>query len=365
MEKRVVLKASKMLMMVCALVLVFGAVGVVGGADVKAASILDVNVTYEVGEGPKTSDVTLPGDETWDPGSVQKLPAAPACKDSNFVFREWLEIKEGDVVGKSYAAGETYTVATGDSRPLTFRAVWGVKVTYDKNLDDATENISVPAETSAPYKTDFAIDEQLQANSYTFLGWSTEAKKDAVEPEYKYGDVIKGDSMTSALKLYAIWKPNFLRVTYHANTGNDQTDSTVTVPVDSTKYVGENLTVTIMGDGKLATNNANAATMKDAVPVRSGYTFAGWATSASSKTVEYKPGSKIDPITKDTDLYAVWTSSTATASNSSTSSGTTSTSKTPQTGDNDYLILYIVMAVLSLVGIIYLCYDQKKGKATK
>ena len=68
-------------------------------------------------------------------------------------------------------------------------------------------------------------------------------------------------------------------------------------------------------------------------------------------------------MTKDIDLYAVWTSGTN--ATTGTTSGTTTTTKTPQTGDSDYLMLYIVMAVLSLVGIAYLCYDQKKAKASK
>ncbi|MGN1011574.1 MAG: InlB B-repeat-containing protein [Clostridia bacterium] len=156
-------------------------------------------------------------------------------------------------------------------------------------------------------------------------------------------------------------------MTYHANTGSDATDSSVTVPVDNTKYIGsgDDLVATIMGDGKLATDHVHAATMKDATPVRTGYTFAGWATTATATKAEYQPGAKTDPMTKDMDLYAVWTSGTAATTAATSGSGTTTTTKTPQTGDSDYLMLYIVMAVLSLVGIAYLSYDQKKAKSSK
>ena len=90
---------------------------------------------------------------------------------------------------------------------------------------------------------------------------------------------------------------------------------------------------------------------------RDGYAFQGWATSAedaNAGTVAYKVGQTVN-LTGDLNLYAVWTSTNA----ASTTTPATS-SKTPQTGDNEELYLYILMAVLSLVGIIYLVYDQKK-----
>lgn len=368
MQKKKRLKTSKIMMMVCALMLVFGAVVAVNNG-VEASSILDTKVTFLPGDGPKETEVQgIPEEKDYSQGEKITF-TAPTCTNSDFEFLYWVQIKDDAVVGTDkYGTGDglknEFEIPVGDNQPITFKAVWGVKVTYDKNLDDATENITVPQAAIAPYKTDFSIEEKLEATNYEFLGWSTEAKKADATPEYKYGDVIKADMVTGGIKLYAIWKAKFLRVTYHANTGSDATDSSVTVPVDSTKYMGENLTATVMGDGKLAADNANAATMKDATPVRTGYTFAGWATTATATTAEYKAGDKIT-MTKDMDLYAVWTSGTAATTGTTSGSGTTTTTKTPQTGDNDYLYLYIVMAALSLVGIAYLCYDQKKAKASK
>ena len=62
---------------------------------------------------------------------------------------------------------------------------------------------------------------------------------------------------------------------------------------------------------------------------------------------------------KDLELYAVWTKGGAAESSTKT------TSTTPQTGDSDHFALYILMAALSLLGICYLGYDQKKAKARK
>ena len=41
------------------------------------------------------------------------------------------------------------------------------------------------------------------------------------------------------------------------------------------------------------------------IPVREGYTFKGWARSASAKTAEYLPGGDFD-TDANTILYAVW-----------------------------------------------------------
>ena len=367
MQKKKLLETSKIMMMICALMLIFGAVAAVSdGVEAAGNPYNTVSVTFERGlpEGIEIKGLPEKREDMVFEGEKLVLPTL-TCTDSGYVFKYWTLVKADNTTEGEYAGGEKYSPP---AYAITFRAVWAVKVTFDKNLDDVDETVTVPKDDEVLYGENYKIDPAkaaFTATNYEFLGWSTEAKKDSAEPEYKYTDannVIKADA---PIKLYAIWKAKFLRVTYHANTGSDATDSAVTVPVDTTKYMGEGdgLIATLMGDGKLASDHVHAATMKDATPVRTGYTFAGWATTATATTAEYKPGDKINPMTKDVDLYAVWTSgTTATAG---TISGTTTTTKKPQTGDNASLILYIVMAELSLMGIAYLCYDQKKAKASK
>lgn len=372
MQKKKRLETSKIMMMVCALMLIFGAVAAVSdGVEAAGNPYNTASVTFEPGDGPEKSEINgIPEkneDMVFEDGKLV-LPTL-TCTDSGYVFKYWTLVKADNTTEGEYKGGEKYSPP---AYAITFRAVWAVKVTFDKNLDDADETVTVPKDDEVLYGENYKIDPAkaaFTATNYEFLGWSTEAKKDSAEPEYKYTDannVIKADA---PIKLYAVWKKLFSSVIYHANTGSDATDSAVTVPVDNTKYKGgtDELSATIMGDGKLASDHVHAATMKDAIPVRAGYTFAGWATTATATTAEYKPGNIITMSkseVKDVDLYAVWTSGT-TATAGTTSGTTTTTTKTPQTGDNDYLILYIVMAALSLMGIAYLCYDQKKAKASK
>lgn len=351
MRKSLAFKNSVMLMLVFAFVLAFGAIVMVNQGVTASTGILSINVTYAKGAGPAESDVTLAKvSDSWDLGNTT-LAAAPTCTNSDFTFVGWK-----DPNGKLSHAGDKYTVE-GTPSELTFTAVWEVKVTYNVNLSDGDENIAAPTADSAYYKKDYPIPEgnSLTANYYTFLGWATKA--DATTAEYKAGDTIDADKVNGPLTLYGVWKPKFFSVIYHANTDSDTNDAAVSVPVDTTKYMDDNLTVTVMGNSKLASTNANYAKMTDATPTRSGYTFAGWASSATATTAEYQPGATFT-INADKNLYAVWTTSSPTAAASDTST-------TPQTGTGDHLTLYIVLALLCLAGIGYLCYDQRKAKVTK
>lgn len=351
MRKRLAFKNSVTLMLVFAFVLAFGAIMMVSQGATASTGILSINVTYKVGEGPAESDVTLAkASDSWNLGE-NTLAAAPTCTDSDYTFVGW---KDPD--GNLNHAGDKYTVE-GTPSELIFTAVWQVTVTYNVNLSDDDEKITAPAAGSAYYKQDYRIPEgnSLTANYYTFLGWATTAA--ATTKEYKAGDTIDAGKVNGPLTLYGVWAPKFYSVIYHANTDSDTNDAAVSVPVDTTKYMDDNLTVTVMGNSKLASTNANYKTMTDATPTRSGYTFAGWATSDTATTAEYQPGATFT-ISGDKNLYAVWTASSSTAP-------TSETSTTPQTGASDHLTLYIVLALLCLAGIGYLCYDQRKAKVTK
>jgi uncharacterized repeat protein (TIGR02543 family) len=78
-----------------------------------------------------------------------------------------------------------------------------------------------------------------------------------------------------------------LTVTYDANGGSG------TVPVDNTEYESE-ATVTVLGGGNLS---------------KTGYSFAGWNTSANGSGTPYNEGNTFS-ITTNTVLYAQWNANT-------------------------------------------------------
>ncbi len=365
-------KISKLLVVVCALALVLG----VFSAGASAVLTGTYSVVYKDGDLPAGVTVTQKNDEstlkTFSEADAKLnkniLAAAPTCSDTNFEFLGWKE----SLTGMMFDAGDNFdekslnmAVDKGAKDTLEFTAVWGIKVTFDKNLSDTTETITVPEPAKVAYKEDYTVDQTLTATNYTFVGWATDARAVNAEAEYKVGDKITADKISGPITLYAVWKANFNTVTYHANTGSETTDSAVTVPVDSTKYTETNKTATIMGGGNLASTTANAATMTDSLMKRDGYAFLGWATSeeeAKAGTVKYKVGDTVE-VTDDLNLYAVWQANNTTAANTTTGTTTNATTTTPQTGDNDHLYLYTLMAILSLLGIAYLAYDQKKEQA--
>lgn len=108
---------------------------------------------------------------------------------------------------------------------------------------------------------------------YTFQGWATSASGGAV---YAAGGIYTANA---AITLYAVWKINTYGVNYNANGGSG-------APGNQTKTYGQNLV------------------LSSAKPTRTGYTFLGWATSASGGVV-YKPGATYTGNAQ-LNLYAVW-----------------------------------------------------------
>ena len=84
---------------------------------------------------------------------------------------------------------------------------------------------------------------------------------------------------------------------------------------DWTEYADTPVTASDTVEVQTRTVYRYAAGVKisDTVPVRSGYTFLGWAATASATTAAYQPGELFVP-SADTTLYAVWKQVTYTVS---------------------------------------------------
>lgn len=404
MEKLKSLKGSKLAFLLCATLLVF-CFACAASDGVNAASILDVNIVFDVGADFEATAQNVPGKAEpikWAPGE-QTVPSEKPTADG-VTFLGWTY--EGYEGTELIQPGDQFVFESGIGKPdesgattFTFYAVWGVNVSYEANINDATATVTpdLSGKTfDAQYKIAYQTEKALTATDYTFIGWSLDAGTKAddtaniIEPEKE----VPFEKVVSDFTLYGVWKANFLKVTYHANTGAEATDAGVTVPLDYNHYQAGNV-VTVLGastkntventqtlstqsvelnandttgstDGNTNTNgnnntdNNNTAaatatkTYTDANMVRTGYTFAGWATAPDSAVVAYKPGATFT-INADTDLYAVWTNGAATEA----------TTTTPQTGEEDNLLLYSVVAMIALLGIVYLCFDRRKVKAKK
>lgn len=150
-------------------------------------------------------------------------------------------------------------------------------VTFNANGGEITTSSQSSQLTSVSLKTANALG--LSRLGYTFKGWASSA--DATSAEMEDGAII---TLTESITLYAVWEANpSYTVTFDPNGG------TITATTQS-----------IVSKVPTALTSANTLELS-----REGFSFAGWAKSASATAVTIEDGSEIT-ITGDTTLYAVW-----------------------------------------------------------
>jgi uncharacterized repeat protein (TIGR02543 family) len=114
-------------------------------------------------------------------------------------------------------------------------------------------------------------------DSYSFIGWATYPLATSTE----YPDKASFTMGSSSVVLYAVWGKNCHTVTFNANGGSG---------CDYRQSIVDNATMAL---------SPNTFT-------RSGYSFAGWATSANAGTAEYADKASFTMGASDVVLYAVW-----------------------------------------------------------
>ena len=198
------------------------------------------------------------------------LPTATPSR-TGYTFKGW-----GTSSSTSYAAyqpGSTfYTNAS-----MTLYAVWSAR-TYTISYN-ANGGSGGPGSQTKTHGIKMLISRVEPTRSgYTFLGWSTSPS--ASSASYQPGEWYYANADRT---FYAVWKKNApatYTVSYDANGGSG-------APGSQTKTQDATLT------------------LSSTKPTRSGYTFLGWATSASATSATYQPGGSYTANASVT-LYAVW-----------------------------------------------------------
>ena len=198
------------------------------------------------------------------------LPTATPSR-TGYTFKGW-----GTSSSASYAAyqpGSTfYTNAN-----TTLYAIWSAR-TYTISYN-ANGGSGGPGSQTKTHGIKMLISRVEPTRSgYTFLGWSTSPS--ASSASYQPGEWYYANA---DLTFYAVWKKNApatYTVSYDANGGSG-------APGSQTKTQDATLT------------------LSSTKPTRSGYTFLGWATSASATSATYQPGGSYTANASVT-LYAVW-----------------------------------------------------------
>ena len=199
---------------------------------------------------------------------------------TGYTFQGWATSASGSVV---YASGANYTA----NASVTLYAVWKAityTVKYNANggsgaPSSQTKTYGVTLTLSSTIPTRTSVEDNGTLTEYTFKGWATSSTSTSVA--YKAGASYTANA---AITLYAVWSRtisvNLYDISYNTNGGSDV--------ISQIKTKGETLM------------------LRNTIPVKSGYTFAGWGLSADSTTASYSAGSNFT-LDEDTVLYAIWT----------------------------------------------------------
>ena len=214
---------------------------------------------------------------------------------NGYTFLGWNTKADGK--GTAYAAGAIYKNDQNGGTVTLYAqwTPWKHVLHYNKNVPTSSTSQTVsnmPVDQTKTFGQFMAISNLVPTRKgYTFAGWYTQSN--GTGTKYDPGSNYAADQNGGTVNLYAKWTPWTYNIKYDQNVKSTSSSKTVTdMPAAQTKTQEIDVTLSSM------------------TPKRSGYTFAGWSTSANG-SVEYKPGSK---FTKDLDsngasitLYAVWT----------------------------------------------------------
>ena len=231
-------------------------------------------ITYSPngGSGSASSTYTVASPATVDSGTS-------FSHSGTSTFVSWNTAADGS--GVSVTPGSSYGLVPASGTTTTLYAIWLANtyhlVTYDPNGGTGTG----PSEVSSISSQSITISSRggLTKTGFNFAGWAT--TPNATTAAYTTGSVYSG---SSNLALYAVWVPVTYTVAYDLNGGS------------GTAPGSQSFTVTA------------GATIANATPTRTGYTFDGWWSTDSSGqggTTLIAGDVYADPASLV--LYAVWT----------------------------------------------------------
>jgi uncharacterized repeat protein (TIGR02543 family) len=263
-----------------------------GGSNVNLYAIWSQNATYKITFNSNGGTGTM-ADQSIVQGLSAPLTANAFAKEGS-VFAGWASTATATTV--EYADKASYTMGGAN---VTLYAIWSQNAAYK-----ITFNSNGGTGTMADQSIIQGISAPLTANAFTktgsvFAGWASTATATTVEFADKASYTMGGSNVT----LYAIWSQNAAyKITFNSNTGTGtMADQSIV-------------------QGMSAPLTANAF-------IKAGWTFDGWATSATG-TVAYRDGVDYTMGSANVTLYAIWKQNSYTITfnkNDAAASGTMAT----------------------------------------
>lgn len=226
-----------------------------------------------------------PASESRAAGATANLSATTPTR-SGYTFGGWATAADG--TGSNYSAGASFTMP---SSATTLYAKWTAAtgtIAYNGNSNTGGAAPSGSTGTSGASYTVLGNTGTLTRTGYTFAGWNTAANGSGTD--YATGSTLAYPASGQTITLYAQWTAVLYSLSYNANGGTNSGSGAA--PTQSAAY---NASLT------LASSTYN--------PTRTGYTFAGWYTTASGTGgTLYAAGATgyLMPAS-NTVLYAKWT----------------------------------------------------------
>lgn len=225
------------------------------------------------------------------------VPALKGQLDSGYEFVGWAkEAKKNPTIFDFNTAGTTatqttytiYLVAKKTNPTPTY--MYYLYYKYNDGTDSTWLTDVTDRPTAATTFTFNVNRAKLTRRGYDHIGWADKA--DAVTAKYTGGDPIVLTKDNPTKTIYAVWMP-FFELKYDANGGTG-------APASQTRTAAH------------PTVNRVTFTVPNQTPSKEGYTFKGWADSATATTAQYQPGGTVDVKHENSPktVYAVWESNT-------------------------------------------------------
>lgn len=221
------------------------------------------------------------------------VPALKGQLDSGYEFVGWAkEAKKNPTIFDFNTAGTTatqttytiYLVAKKTNPTPTY--MYYLYYKYNDGTDSTWLTDVTDRPTAATTFTFNVNRVKLTRSGYDHIGWADKA--DAVTAKYTGGDPIVLTKDNPTKTIYAIWMP-FFELKYDANGGTG-------APASQTRTAAH------------PTVNRVTFTVPNQTPTKEGYTFKGWADSATATDAQYQPGGPIAVKHENSPktVYAVW-----------------------------------------------------------
>ena len=302
---------------------------------------LDYTVSFDLNGGSGTM-----ANET-HVGGVAKTLATYTGEKTGYTFKGWS--KTDGATSATYTNGQSVTLSQTDTN-ITLHAVW-VANTYTIEFDANGGSGTINSITATYDKSVTLPSSGFTRAGYTLVGWETSSRN------YDLGESVSNLATSGTVTLTAMWTANPYTVKFNGNgstsgsmsdqsftygvaqaltanaykrayvvtynyNGNGTSNTTATATATFNGWATSATGAVVHTDKKSVSNLATSGTVNLyanwtlgsvtlPTPTRTGYTFAGWYTSATGGDKVGVGGASYTP-SKAITLYAQWTANTYT-----------------------------------------------------